>query len=318
MSIDGGLLAAVLASPDALEPRLVLADWLSERGDPRGEFIGLQCLPEPSDTQRRRAMALLRTHWEAWVGARLRLLVDNRTVRFDRGFLHSFTLRRSPLWLQEEVDLLPEHALVRRIDVVREFVPEEAPLTALLPRFAGLRSVHGVNTPELVALLAEPRPIAELSLTELDREGMSALLGASLPELEYLSLEARNRVSLVQSLLARHPSVRRVRVGHGELRPWRDGLVESGLTAVEVRVQAWLLALSGARLEHLDAWPVAELSDDLVAPLATELAALDIRALTYIHVRGGRAPGVDAVRKLKRAARGTPLRLPPSWTRDDG
>jgi uncharacterized protein (TIGR02996 family) len=37
------LLDAVLASPDDDEPRLVLADWLVEQGDPRGELIGIQC-----------------------------------------------------------------------------------------------------------------------------------------------------------------------------------------------------------------------------------------------------------------------------------
>jgi uncharacterized protein (TIGR02996 family) len=37
------LLAQVLASPDDDTPRLVLADWLTQRGDPRGEFISVQC-----------------------------------------------------------------------------------------------------------------------------------------------------------------------------------------------------------------------------------------------------------------------------------
>ena len=37
------LLAAVLASPNDDDPRLVYADWLLERGDPRGEFIQIQC-----------------------------------------------------------------------------------------------------------------------------------------------------------------------------------------------------------------------------------------------------------------------------------
>jgi uncharacterized protein (TIGR02996 family) len=36
------LLAAVRAEPDDDTPRLVLADWLEERGDPRGEFVRLQ------------------------------------------------------------------------------------------------------------------------------------------------------------------------------------------------------------------------------------------------------------------------------------
>lgn len=38
------LLGLVLAAPDDDEPRLVYADWLSEQGDPRGEFIQIQCM----------------------------------------------------------------------------------------------------------------------------------------------------------------------------------------------------------------------------------------------------------------------------------
>jgi uncharacterized protein (TIGR02996 family) len=34
---------AIIAEPDDDVPRLVYADWLDERGDPRGEFIRVQC-----------------------------------------------------------------------------------------------------------------------------------------------------------------------------------------------------------------------------------------------------------------------------------
>ncbi|MCG8421806.1 MAG: FHA domain-containing protein [Proteobacteria bacterium] len=37
------LLQMIHDNPDQIEPRLVYADWLRERGDPRGEFIALQC-----------------------------------------------------------------------------------------------------------------------------------------------------------------------------------------------------------------------------------------------------------------------------------
>ncbi|MEZ4319641.1 MAG: TIGR02996 domain-containing protein [Myxococcota bacterium] len=316
MSLDAALLTSVLAEPDALEPRLVLADLLSERGDPRGELIGLQCLEHPSEPQRRRSVALLRQHWADWVGSPLALVVDERTVRFDRGFLFSCTLRRSPMWLQQDAVVLPEHALLRRVDVVRDFVPGEAPLTHLLPRLTGLHAAHGLIAEELAALVAEPPPLRELGVVDLDREGMSALLSATLPDLAFLSLEARNRANLVLSLLDRIASVRRIRVGHGELRPWREALLDRALEGVEVRTQGWLLALSQPALRRLDAWPVAELSDDPVGPLIAELETLDVRDLAYIHVRGGRPPGSEAVRRLKRSAKGTPLRLPPSWTRE--
>jgi uncharacterized protein (TIGR02996 family) len=37
------LLAAIAAAPDSDELRLIYADWLEAQGDPRGEFIRLQC-----------------------------------------------------------------------------------------------------------------------------------------------------------------------------------------------------------------------------------------------------------------------------------
>jgi uncharacterized protein (TIGR02996 family) len=42
-SQEDEFLNAVLASPEDDGPRLAYADWLSNRGDPRGEFIRIQC-----------------------------------------------------------------------------------------------------------------------------------------------------------------------------------------------------------------------------------------------------------------------------------
>src|SRR5439155_16650690 len=42
MTHDEAFLQAVLDAPDDDAPRLMYADWLTERGDPLGEFIRLQ------------------------------------------------------------------------------------------------------------------------------------------------------------------------------------------------------------------------------------------------------------------------------------
>lgn len=48
-------LAEIAANPTDLTPRLIYADWLEEQGDPRGEFIRVQCeLAEPSEDLDRR------------------------------------------------------------------------------------------------------------------------------------------------------------------------------------------------------------------------------------------------------------------------
>jgi len=67
------LLAAIVETPDDDAPRLVYADWLQSRGDPRGELILLQCqLAADPDDDRRRAIRitenkLLAAHLAGWL-----------------------------------------------------------------------------------------------------------------------------------------------------------------------------------------------------------------------------------------------------------
>ena len=82
---------AVLAAPDDMSHRQVFGDWLSQRGDPRGEFIQIQMAAHqfsPDDPRRteldRRAQALLDSHEARWV-VPLPTPVEN--WRFQRGFI---------------------------------------------------------------------------------------------------------------------------------------------------------------------------------------------------------------------------------------
>jgi uncharacterized protein (TIGR02996 family) len=43
MAEEDGFLRALLASPSDNALRLVFADWLEERADPRGLFLRLEC-----------------------------------------------------------------------------------------------------------------------------------------------------------------------------------------------------------------------------------------------------------------------------------
>jgi uncharacterized protein (TIGR02996 family) len=67
------LLRSVLESPGDDAPRLVLADWLEERGEPdRAEFVRLQCAYAgrgPTPAERDRAEALLEAHGPSWLPA---------------------------------------------------------------------------------------------------------------------------------------------------------------------------------------------------------------------------------------------------------
>jgi uncharacterized protein (TIGR02996 family) len=94
------LLAAIVANPDADDLRLVYADALSARGDPRGEFIALQCALARGSLDRAAARAarireheLLAAHGAQWRGARPFVCV----VRFHRGFIGEVRLGASDL-----------------------------------------------------------------------------------------------------------------------------------------------------------------------------------------------------------------------------
>jgi len=81
------LLQAIYDAPDDDAPRLVYADALLERGDPRGELITLQCrLAQREDRElRKREQELLEAHGKQWLGELAPVVMAG--YRFERGFL---------------------------------------------------------------------------------------------------------------------------------------------------------------------------------------------------------------------------------------
>src|SRR5581483_8842999 len=85
-------LCAIIANPEDDAPRLMYSDWLTEHGDPRGEFIRVQCQlaqMEEDDPNRGaledREADLLWEHEATW----LKALPKARGVEwtgFERGF----------------------------------------------------------------------------------------------------------------------------------------------------------------------------------------------------------------------------------------
>ena len=81
----------ILSWPESDEPRLIYADWLEERDDPRGEFIRVQCALsqdrlDSTERQRlkRRERELLRAHNKTWLSERPS---NTRDPKFVRGFI---------------------------------------------------------------------------------------------------------------------------------------------------------------------------------------------------------------------------------------
>jgi uncharacterized protein (TIGR02996 family) len=95
---EAGFLEDILDHPEDDVPRLIYADWLTERGDPRGDFIRVQCqLPRvPRSDPRHSALAaaawdLLNAHGNDWRGDP----PVGVMVWFERGLPHASAERRA-------------------------------------------------------------------------------------------------------------------------------------------------------------------------------------------------------------------------------
>jgi uncharacterized protein (TIGR02996 family) len=160
MRLADAFVQAILDDPDDDSLRLIYADWLEERGDPRGEFIRVQyaLAGMDADDPRRgpleaREQTLLTEHAAGWAGP-LPGLVEKYT--FGRGFVEKVTLdaqgflergrelfRLSPVqtvrlsrWHSQiaSVASAPHLARVRGLDLrhLRLFDVGSAPLRSLL------------------------------------------------------------------------------------------------------------------------------------------------------------------------------------------
>jgi uncharacterized protein (TIGR02996 family) len=100
------LFEAIWAAPDDDAPRAVLADFFTELGEPRGEFISLQLAHHAGKlgaAGRKRAQKLLTRYKRAWTGA-IAPLVFVPYARFERGFIVGCQLARS-----EQLGSLADH-----------------------------------------------------------------------------------------------------------------------------------------------------------------------------------------------------------------
>jgi uncharacterized protein (TIGR02996 family) len=92
MSDHASFLRAIIDHADEDGPRLVYADWLDERGDPRGEFIRLQCELERLTDAGRKAQIETQCH-ELFIRHRADWEIPgvDRQI-FRRGFPEELTL----------------------------------------------------------------------------------------------------------------------------------------------------------------------------------------------------------------------------------
>jgi uncharacterized protein (TIGR02996 family) len=168
MTIEDAFLQAILETPVDDLPRLAYADWLEEQGDPRGEFIHVQCRLTRMDAEddmrfelEEREDELLRRHQDEWLGELRPLL---RYWTFDRGFLDTIQVPVAVYLAEGEI---ARPATVRRLEVdltghevpvpVLEFMPESVARENILLPLAFDRGtlVVAMSNPKDALLLAK-------------------------------------------------------------------------------------------------------------------------------------------------------------------
>jgi uncharacterized protein (TIGR02996 family) len=220
---DDAFLRASIENPDDDGLRLMYADWLEERGDPRGEFIRVQValagMPE-HDPRRgeleARERALLKGHRDEWLGPLRELAEDQQFhpgAQFCRGFVAELTVKASVFL--EEAERLFRSAPVRRVCLLNagDLVWQLANCP-FLARLTGLGFWFSpIDVTGLQFLLASPYfgKLKELELVGADfgLAGVRALAGwSSLARLTKLDLGATHVSDDAVEALAASPYVR--------------------------------------------------------------------------------------------------------------
>ncbi len=183
-------LEAIAGRPDDDTPRLVYADWLEERGDPRGTFVRVQCALDrlSADDPRRPALEdqaddLLAAHGQEWAAP---LRGGAHEWRFRRGFVE---------WVDADVETFLESggtwfaAFPLRGVRLRLQTPKLVSAVAACPHLARLKSlaVRGgfLRDRELRELLASPY-LGQLTDLDLVDHGIETLGVRALTEFQLL------------------------------------------------------------------------------------------------------------------------------------
>jgi uncharacterized protein (TIGR02996 family) len=197
-------------NPDDDTSRLVLADWLEERGDPRGEFVRLQCYrarlgqEAVASQPERRETELLEKHGAEWLGV---LAEKGIRTEFCRGLVKVRGSARK--LLSKRLAALPAAETMAWVDSLRIYDMDAAAVAKLAssPHWTCLTCLDlsgevyyadnliGHYTPGMgvpggvaVAALSVLSQVSELNLrlNDIGAEGMAAL--AALPNLGRLRL----------------------------------------------------------------------------------------------------------------------------------
>jgi len=245
--IRAAFLADILANPDEDGPRLVFADWLAQRGDPRGELINVQCaLVHATGAERarlvNRSSDLLYRHG-TWLDE-IREIV--RGVETKRGFVAS--INATALVFAKKCGPLFDREPIQELRVTKP-TPRDFATLAKTPHLGRLRSlaflepvklalesqVHALG--DLLAMLAHLHTL-DLRLAvsdECEAATREVLAVAKLPALVQLKLLVRgsDATAIVAGLAnAKLPALRRLAVrGKDAITALRPSFPEVEITS---------------------------------------------------------------------------------------
>lgn len=317
------LLEAIYADPADHGSRAVYADWLLERGDPRGELIALQLLRDHGEPQRARMLELEAAPARAWLGP---IAEACTAVWFDAGFPVGGVVDAERLIACRDA---PEWRTFRALTFARA---QAIPLELIgAPTLRNLRFLGGVAASSIYAIRRQGHDLPITGLGVASEYGLGQYELSRLYELAaHLGLDElgfdnvpRDRFA---SLFAypEAPRITRLR-----LRPQADmvALIETlpgHVTTVELAAAdrtGWAFTWSRRAVERrwsrlaIEHRPTAT---DVVAPvgaLATLVGALpddqlEACALRLIGSRAGRAELAALAAALARQTRMAELALP--------
>jgi len=262
------LLDAVYANLDDDGPRLVLADHLTEVGDPRGELIALQCQGTPlTPKQQARVNHLVETHGKRWLAE----LGDHALMKdglvYERGFVAKARLRLYAYSSEPRSIGKRVWATLREADLANGSVGDEL----LDPVCVSLRRITGVNG-SVLDLMHQRRRALPLESLALDYAGDDRLAGlvdlgrAVLPSLRELDVRTPRSYELVRAVVRTFAPLDRLYVSE-EPAAWR------GLLGPELRELVcspphfqWRLARDSSTA-HLTLWVHAWEHVHRLAPL---------------------------------------------------
>ena len=237
-------------APDDLGYRAVFADWLSEKGDPRGEFITLQLAAGRgplSAAAARRMGALLKAHQGTWLRTIARALPvgqkagDCADVRFENGFLTDVELNLGN-FVPKPGD--PVLRTVRRLQVTGFRSERQNELAWALLQSTAFDAVRELAVPALYLGAVRSTVLAQLTGLDVDFSDRSIDWPTLQPVLRVLHMPALKTLRLTM----RRESADAAEVLQATL-PWLCGVRE--LEISPTHPPPWIAAAREANVARL-------------------------------------------------------------------